>query len=47
MQLHKGAHQRQPDAETSLGLFERAVCLGEEVEGLREHLLGHADAGVA
>ena len=47
MQLDQLAHQRQPDAEPALGRAQRAVGLGEQVEHLRQHLRGDADARVA
>src|SRR5690606_10835427 len=32
MQLHKSLHEREPDAETAFGAFERGHCLREHLE---------------
>ena len=45
--LHQAADEGQADPQPPLGAVERAVDLGEQVEDLREHLGGDADAGVA
>ena len=47
MHLHQASHQSQSQAQTALRMVERMVDLGEQVENLREHLGGNADAGVA
>ena len=47
VQLDEPPHERQPDAQSALGSFQRPIDLSEHVEHVRQRFARNADAVVA